>query len=53
MTGAATWSLASEWNSPGLCLYAKLKADQLLTSAPDMCEQNGPVQTELNILETH
>lgn len=33
----------------GPCLYAKLKADQLLTSAPDTYEQNGAIQIELNI----
>lgn len=38
--------------SPEPHLYAKLKADQLLTSAPDTYEQNGPIQIELNILET-
>lgn len=38
--------------SPEPYLYAKVKADQLLTSAADTYEQNGPIQIELNILET-
>lgn len=38
--------------SPEPYLYAKLKADELLTSAPDTYEQNVPIQIELDILET-